>query len=847
MPAPIRPAGAAVPASHPLHEGWSLRAVAGPVPESLAAQLSGAGVPATVPGSSHTDLLDAGLIPDPYLDLNETALAWMHRVDWRYTTDFDAPPVADGERVDLVFDGLDTVATVRLNGAVVARTVNQHRTYRVDVREHLAEHNDLVVDLASAVEHAEVLEAEHGHRPRPYQHPFVYVRKMACSFGWDWGPDLQTAGIWKPVRLERWRTARLAQVRPLVTVDDTDLGRVEVHVEVERAGSGPGDTDVPLTVNAAIGGSKASVVVPAGATSGTVTVLVPRAERWWPVGHGAPRLYDLVVTLTGPDDVVLGTWERRVGFREVRVERTPDEHGTPFTFVVNGRPVFVKGANWIPDDHLLTRIDRARLERRMDQALGAGMNLLRVWGGGIYETEDFYDAADERGLMVWQDFLFACGAYPEEEPFWSEVEAEVRENVVRLAPHASLVLWNGANENIWAFADWGWPALLEGRTWGLRYYTELLPAIVAELDPTRPYSDNSPYSPVGPDGAQRHPNDPDHGTHHEWECWNRCDYVHYRDAVPRFCSEFGWQGPATWATLTRAVPPEALRQESASFLQHQKAEDGNDKLNRGLAPHLPVPEDFEDWHWATSLLQARAVRFAVEHYRSWWPRTAGSIVWQLNDCWPVTSWAAIDGDERPKPLWFALRDAYADRIVTVQPRDGRATAVLVNDTDTAWTTSLLARRTTLDGAVLARAAAPSVVPPRAVLEVPLPDDVLTPAEPSAEVLVLRTGDRDDDGGGESRTVHGWVEDKDLRLVPAPFATSVTRTGDGYRVDVTARSLVRDLTLLADKLAPDARVDRQLVTLLAGETSSLVVRTDAVLDETALVDPRVLRSANDLHR
>lgn len=844
MPASIRPAGPAVPDSRPLHEGWSLRALAGPVPEPLAERVLDRPVPATVPGSTHTDLLDAGLIPDPYLDRNEKVLAWMHRVDWRYATAFDAAPPADDERVDLVFDGLDTVATVSLNGAVVARTLNQHRSYRVDVREHLAEHNELVVDLASALNYAEALESEHGHRPRPYPHPFVYVRKMACSFGWDWGPDLQTAGIWKPVRLERWRTARLAQVRPVVTVDEQDLGRVELHVDVERAGLGPVGTDVPLTLTATIGGSEASVVVPEGATSAVLTVLVPQAERWWPVGYGDPRLYGLAVTLTGPDDVVLGRWERRVGFREVRVDRTPDEHGTPFTFVVNGRPVFVKGANWIPDDHLLTRIDRARLERRMDQALGANHNLLRVWGGGIYETEDFYGAADERGLMVWQDFLFACGAYPEEEPFRSEIEAEARENVVRLASHASLVLWNGANENIWGFADWGWPLFLEGRTWGLRYYTEVFPAIVAELDPTRPYSQNSPYSPVGPDGEERHPNDPDHGTHHEWECWNRRDYVHYRDDVPRFCSEFGWQGPATWATLTRAVPADVLDKESESFLLHQKAEDGNGKLDRGLAPHLPVPGDFEDWHWATSLLQARAVRFAVEHYRSWWPRTAGSIVWQLNDCWPVTSWAAIDGDERPKPLWFALRDAYADRIVTVQPRDGRLVAVLVNDSDEPWSGTATAERTGLDGVVLAGTAVPFEVGARAVLEVSLPDAVLAVGDASGEVLLVRTGDG---GPGETRAVHAWAEDKDLGLDPVPYATTVTRVDDGYRVDVVAHSLVRDLALLADKLAPDASVDHQLVTLVAGEAFSLVVRTAAEVAPERLVDPQVLRSANALVR
>jgi len=820
--------------AHELHEGWTLTATAGPVP----AEIEGRAVPATVPGSVHTDLLDAGLIPDPYIERNETALAWAHRTHWRYATTFAAMPAAEGERVDLAFDGLDTVATVALNGTEVARTFNQHRSYRVDVRSLLDLDNELVVDLASALEYAESVEAQLGFRPRPYPHPFNSVRKMACSFGWDWGPDLQTAGIWKPVRLERWRTARLASVRPLVTVDDDGAGRVELHADIERAGLG--DDDAPLTLTVTVGGVEQSVEVPGGATSAVVVAVVPDVDRWWPRGYGRAKLYPLTATLAGPDGD-LDSYARRVGFRSLEVNRDADEHGTRFTFVVNGKEVFVKGANWIPDDHLLTRIDRARLERRFDQALGANMNLLRIWGGGIYETEDFYEVADERGVLVWQDFLLACGAYAEEEPIFSEIVAEARENVARLTPHPSLVLWNGANENMWGFRDWGWPADLQGRSWGLKFYQEVFPAIVAELDPTRPYSDNSPYSPGQPiDGI--HPNDPDHGTHHEWECWNRRDYAFYREDVPRFCSEFGWQGPATWATLTRAVPASELGKETETFLLHQKAEDGNGKLDRGLAPHLPIPEDFEDWHWATSLNQARAVAFAVEHYRSWWPRSAGSIVWQLNDCWPVTSWAAVDGDERLKPLWYALRAAYAPRLVTVQPREGGLAAVVVNDTDEPTTTTATVARRSLDGTELASETHEVEVGPRAVATLTLGEVVTTAGDPAREYLTVGV-----DAEGYTTAVHVFAEDKDVAYEPAPFTTHVEAVEGGFEVTVSAHSLVRDLALLVDKLDPDAVVDDQLVTLTAGESAVLHVRSSREIDAAELVSPRVLRSVNALVR
>ena len=842
MPTRTHVPGTTLPALEPI-SSWTLQAVGGPVPSEIA----GRTVPATVPGSAHTDLLDAGLIPDPYLGMNEAGLVWAHRTDWRYTTTFTAPPAADDERVDLVMQGLDTVATVTLNGQVVATTANQHRSYRVDVRSLLADANTLTVDFRSALAHAEDVRTTLG---RPYTgnaHPFNMVRKMACSFGWDWGPDLQTAGIWKPIGLERWRTARLAEVRPLATVaedpDGTRSGRVTVHAQIERS-----DDDAALTLRATVTGPggeyAADVTLAQGATDAVVVLDAGEVDLWWPRGYGAQPLYDLLVVLDGPDGRALSQVERRIGFRTVALDTTPDEHGTPFTLKVNGQPVFAKGANWIPDDHFLTRVDRARYARRIEQAVGANLNMLRVWGGGIYETEDFYELCDAAGVLVWQDFLLACAAYPEEEPLRSEVEAEARENVVRLMTHPSLVIWNGANENMWQAKDWEWPDG-EVLTWGLGYYTELLPRIVAELDPTRPYSTNSPYSP-GFTIAEMDPNDPDHGTHHQWDCWNARDYAHYRDDVPRFCSEFGWQGPATWATLTRAVAVQDLHKESEAFGLHQKAHGGNVKLDRGLAPHLPIPADFEDWHWATQLNQARAVRYGVEHHRSWWPRTAGSIVWQLNDCWPVTSWAAVDGDERRKPLWYALRDAFADRLLTVQPRDGRLVLAAVNDTDEEWAGTLLARRTTLDGAVLAEATLDLDVPARQVGLLTLPDDVLAVGDPSREVLlvsgVARPGES---GAGEVAAVHTWAEDKEMAYQAAPFEASVTRTGDGYRVQVTARSLVRDLALLVDKLDPDAEVDTQLVSVPAGGSATFTVRTAVQLDEAALAGPRVLRSANAL--
>ncbi|MGP3982516.1 glycoside hydrolase family 2 protein [Streptomyces sp. KR80] len=802
-----------------LHDGWRLRAVGGPVPEVLVDR----DVPAQVPGSTHLDLMAADFIPDPYLDRNEAALTWLHRVDWQYSTTFQAEAPQVGERVELVFDGIDTVATIELNGDVLGRTVNMHRGYRFDVGRSLRDGgNDLTVTLRSALTHAEQAEAELGWRQRAYPHPYNAIRKMACSFGWDWGPDLQTAGLWKPVQLERWDTARIAQVRPLVTVDADGTGRVDVHLELDRAA----DRDYTALVTV---GDRAEQMAITGDIA-HVTVLVPDARLWWPVGYGDQPLYDLTVALLA-DGRQVDSIRRRIGFRTVTVDTEPDEFGTPFVFVVNGKRVFAKGANWIPDDHFLTRITRERLARRIDQAVDANMNMLRVWGGGIYETDDFYDACDERGVMVWQDFPFACAYYAEEEPLRGEVEAEAQENLTRLVAHPSLVLWNGNNENLPAYTDWGWEDGLEGRSWGGGYYHELLPKIVEELDPTRPYAPGSPHS-LG----DLPPNDADHGTRHDWDVWNFLDYTHYRDHVPRFCAEFGFQGPPTWATLTRWVHDEPLTPTSPAFLLHQKADDGNGKLDRGLAPHLPPPADFEQWHWATQLNQARAVAFGIEHYRSWWPRTAGALVWQLNDCWPVTSWSAIDSDERPKPLYYALKHAFAPRLLTVQLRRERPTLVAINDHDEPWAGAVHVTRQDFAGELLATAELRLNVPPRSTALLALTDDLLEPTDPASEVLVATAGD--------VRTHHLFGEDLDLRYHPAPFTAGVTPVAGGYRVDVRATSYVRDLSLLADKVAADAVVDDMLISLTAGEAHHFIVRTSEKLHEpAALLHPRVLRCAN----
>ncbi|MYW66867.1 glycoside hydrolase family 2 protein [Streptomyces sp. SID8379] len=761
----------------------------------------GARLPAEVPGCVHTDLLSAGLIPDPFIGLNEREIDWVGRRSWTYTRELPPAP-DDHERTDLVFDGLDTVAHISLGESELGRTRNMHRAYRFDVTGRAGE---LSVTFASAHEEAAAVRQLVGERPNVYPEPFQYVRKMACSFGWDWGPTVVTAGLWRPVRLERWSTARIERVRPLVTVDGT-RGRVELRVDVERTATG---AERPLVARATVAGVEARAEVDDNAV--TLVLDVPDVRLWWPRGHGEQPLYEVeLILLDG--SAPLDEWRRRVGFRTVELDRGADEHGTGFTFVVNGERIFVRGVNWIPDDVLPSRITPERYRTRLEQTAAAHVDLVRIWGGGIYEDDAFYDICDELGLMVWQDFLFACSAYPEEQPLRGEVEAEARDNVVRLMPHPSLVLWNGNNENLWGFRDWDWEEPLAGNSWGEGYYLGLLPRVVAELDPTRHYSAGSPWS----GSWDHHPNDPDHGTYHSWEVWNRRDYTEYLADVPRFVSEFGWQAPPTMATLRRALPGEELAPDSPGMLHHQKAEDGNGKLNRGIARHFALPEgDFDRWHYLAQVVQARAIATGIEHWRSHWPRCAGTIVWQINDCWPVSSWSAIDGDGRLKPLHHELRRVYADRLLTLQPGPDGPHLVLANQGSEPWTCDVTLRLMRADGTRAASVSLALTAPPREVLRLPVPPE-LVPAEGSVKEYLVA----DADG---LRALHFPVRDHEFGYPQPRFdiaVETVDRGRDTVDVVVTAHTLVRDLLLQADRLSPAAHADRGLLTLLPGESTRI---------------------------
>lgn len=809
-----------------IDSGWTFRAVLNAEIPERDVPLVTAPMTASVPGCVHTDLIALGKLVDPYLDANEMMVQWVGNTEWIYTTNFDSP-INFGDRHDIVFEGLDTVARIFVNGALIGETFNMHRTYRFDVGSHLKERaNELIVEFLPVRDYGVPLRDELGDRPHNYPEPYNFVRKMASNFGWDWGPNLATAGIWKPVRLESWSNANIAGVRVRGTLDG-GVPQLVVSGELQRT---EGASD-PLTLGVRVADSTFTHRV----EDSLVEFIgeVPEAEAWWPRGFGPQALYDVVLDVTDAAGTVLDTMTYTVGFRNASLTTEMDDAGMSYTVGVNGQDLFIRGANWIPDDCFVAGVGADRYRARIQQALDANINLLRVWGGGIYEKDEFYAICDEVGMMVSQDFLFACAAYPEEQPVWDEVEAEAIDNIGRLVHHPSLVLWNGSNENIWGYFDWGWQEPLGGSTWGLAYYTELLPTVLGGLDPSAPYWASSPYS----GSMDIHPNDPDHGNSHLWEVWNNIDYRHYSDTRPRFVSEFGYQGPATWSTIRESLSDETLHWESAGMLHHQKARDGNGKLERGMRPHLPVPTVFDDWHYLTQLNQARAVSFGIVYLRSLRPHCMGAIVWQLNDCWPVTSWAAIDGKGRKKPLWYALREAYSDTLLTIQPDlETGLDAVLVNDGSQTWQGELTISRVNRDGDCLAMESVHVDVPPQSSTRIAINEALRTPDIDSEEVLLAEIDTK--------RVFHPFVEDVEFDYRPASYVATAKTHPRGLALTVKARTFMRDIVVNPDRVDPSAESDEQLVTLLPGESHTFLIRTTHPVDDPRWLGAPVIRCVND---
>ncbi|HEV2862187.1 MAG TPA: glycoside hydrolase family 2 protein [Pyrinomonadaceae bacterium] len=675
----------------PLHEGWRFR-------QAGKAEWH----PAAVPGCVHTDLLDNRLIEDPFFRDNEPKLQWIGKTDWEYQLSFTVgKDVLSRRRLELVFEGLDTYANVTLNDRPLLDADNMFRTWRVDVKNVLRPGaNTLHVRFRSPVN--EVLPVmqrlgyelpavnDQGEKTSPH------TRKAPYHYGWDWGPRFVTSGIWQPVTLEAWDDARLSDLRVTQNQLTKESAQLTADVELVSAGSSDAVVVVEDAANRKVTASQ-PVKLSEGTNRFALKLAIPNPSLWWPNGLGPQTLYTLRARLLIQGKPVDQT-STRVGLRTLELRQQPDKAGKSFTFVVNGVPVFAKGGNWIPADSFPTRITRERYRHLLQSARDANMNMLRVWGGGIYESDDFYELCDELGLMVWQDFMFACSMYPGDQRFLDSVRAEATDQVRRLRNHPSVVLWCGNNEIETAWMHWGWKDKLPAKLWDdyKKLFHGVLPEVVAKEDPSRPYWPSSPSSNLEDDADSQRM-----GDVHYWQVWHASrPFDEYEKQFPRFMSEYGFQSFPLIESVRAYTRPADHDIESPVMLAHQKHPRGNQLVREYMLREYPQPKDFESFLYVSQILQAEGIRVGTEHLRRIMPHNMGALYWQVDDCWPVASWSGIDYYGRWKALHFYARRFYKDLLLSPHEEDGQVKFYVVSDRTTQTPAELRVRLLDFDGRAL---------------------------------------------------------------------------------------------------------------------------------------------------
>jgi beta-mannosidase len=649
---------------------------------------AGRKIKAKVPGCIHTDLLAAKMIPDPFFRDNEKRLMWIGETEWVYTREFTVSRrILESDAVRLQCEGLDTFAQIRLNDRPVGRTDNMFRRWEFDIRGLLrdgrerGEKNRLEIRFSPTFPYIRAQQRKRFLTHTGIGHHRLeggnWVRKSQCNYGWDWGPMCVTCGIWRAIRVVAFNTARIRDISILQDHTRRRAVVLKVEIQVDRTAR------VPLTASLSVVLGKRTVAEGEVHFSGSSALFeVPiRAPRlWWPNGLGEQPLYDVMVTLSSVKAVALDSITKRIGLRTLRLIRREDRWGESFFFEANGKPFFAKGANWIPADVFVPRLDSGQYEHLIRSAAQAHMNMLRVWGGGIYEDDTFYDLCDRYGICVWQDFMFACGAYPAfDEDFMENVRREAEDNIRRIRHHPALALWCGNNE-IEMIPDFIGNDKTAGQMSWKEYqslFDRLLPQIVKRLDPQRDYWPSSSHSPRG---NRSDANNPQWGDAHLWKVWHgREPFEWYRSCEHRFNSEFGFQSFPEPRMVQTYTEPEDRNVTSYIMEHHQRSQIGNEAIITYMLDWFRLPTSFEMTLWLSQILQGLAVKYAVENWRRKKPRGMGTLYWQLNDCWPVASWSSIDYAGRWKALHYMAKGFFAPLLVSgVENRSGAAVEVYVS-------------------------------------------------------------------------------------------------------------------------------------------------------------------------
>jgi beta-mannosidase len=638
---------------------------------------------ATVPGCVHTDLLANKKIEDPFYRDNEKQQQWIGKTDWEYRTVFNVPAeTLKRQNLEIVFQGLDTYADVFLNEKAILRADNMFRTWRVDVKNALKPGENVlrikfrspineILPLMKKLDYELPAVNDQGEKTSPY------TRKAPYQFGWDWGPRFVTSGVWKPVHLEVWDNARIEDLQIKQNNLSKETADLSAVVEVVASSAVNATIEIENTTDKQTVATR-TVKLTGGVNKIALDFKLPNPRLWYPIGLGEQALYAFNAKLVLNKRAV-DVQAKRTGLRTLELRQKPDQHGISFEFVVNGIPVFARGANWIPADIFPTRVTREKYSNLLTSLKDANMNMLRVWGGGIYEDDYYYDLADEMGILVWQDFMFACSMYPGDKAFLDNVRQEAIDNVKRLRRHPSIVIWVGNNEIETAWAHWGWKDRLPNFIWDdyVKLFVRLLPEVLDEYDPSRPYWQSSPSSNFQDDSDS-----PRIGDVHYWQVWHaEKPYKEYEKQFPRFMSEYGFQSfPELETVKTYTTEEDRKSIETPIMLAHQRHPRGNQLVRAYMLREYQEPKDFESFLYVSQVLQAEGIKIGAEHFRRIMPRNMGSLYWQANDTWPVASWSGMDYFGRWKALMFYTKRFYAPLLISPHVDDsGNLNVAVVND------------------------------------------------------------------------------------------------------------------------------------------------------------------------
>jgi len=781
---------------------------------------------AEVPGCIHTDLFANNLIEDPFYGDNENNLQWIGETSWIYSKVFvPEEHILEKKNIELVFEGLDTYAKVYLNDSLIISADNMFRTWKADVAGILHEgENHLSVTFSPPGEINEEKAAGLSYKLPDNR---AFTRKSPYHFGWDWGPEFITCGIWKPVYFNAWNDFRIDRVHVKHGPIDDNPILVNVQLSIES----DAEHSVRVQLFNEDDGQRmafAKTELRKGMNIIQFYTEIEDPELWWPAGLGDQKMYSLRSEVIGGGNIDETLTD--FGIREIMLIREPDEYGESFYFSVNGLPVFMKGANYVPQDNFLAWVDTARYENLIESVVDANMNMLRVWGGGFYENDIFYDLCDKNGILVWQDFMFACNMYPGDEAFLENVTAEAIDNVSRLSNHPCIALWCGNNEIDEGWHNWGWQKQLgyseddSAKVWNdyLEIFHAILPEVVEKYDPGTVFWHSSPMTGWGRPEAYTQ------GDVHYWGVWwGEEPFEMYRIKVGRFVSEYGFQGMPPMETIesfggissqqpatSNQQPVTSNQQPATSILEsHQKHPRGTELIQKYMEREFIVPEKFEDYVYISQVLQAEGMAQAFYAHRVFQPWCMGTLYWQLNDCWPVTSWSGLDYYGRWKALHYHVKRAYAPVMIVAARVDGCVKVAALNDYTKGFEGKLLCKLQDMNGNIIGQwEELPELLPQSNTEIFSVPDDGKS-SEELVFVARLFRGDEE-----ISNYFLYFATTKDMDLPDPGISFEVLETGSGPAINIHVDKLARQVFLEANGL--DGRFEDNFFDMAAGETREI---------------------------